>query len=140
MTTQRVNIQYSVKIDELEQEIQRLSAKALSNFNKTVKDASFLGKLNLSIESHEQIDELRHALTDIDATLSDVNAIIGAFLSYKSQEMLQQVPRPPQPAEQQAPDPVAALAEVSELQQKIAGFKEKISKIDNGVENDSDSR
>ena len=129
--TQRVNIQYSVKIDELEEEVARLAGKAQAIFERCNTEI-LSSQVLLSIDAHEQIDQLRLSLAETDAILADVNMIVGSFLSYKSQEMMKSVPQPPAPME----DP----PELSDLQEKIAGFKNKLSDIETSSENDADPR
>jgi DNA repair ATPase RecN len=134
--SQRVNIQYSVKIDDLEEEVQRLASKAFSILGDCVSNNNHIGNISLSVGSHRNIDQLRLNLSDVDAILADVNMIIGSFLSYKSQEMMQSVPRPPNPLENTA----AVPAELSELQEKISKFKSSLAEVENSGQNDADIR
>mgnify|MGYP003649033862 FL=1 len=90
----------------------------------------------MSVDSHSQIDQLRLNLSDVDAILADVNMIISSFLSYKSQEMMQSVPRAPNPLEAAA----GSAPELSELQEKISNFKNKLADTESSDENDADIR
>lgn len=134
--SQRVNIQYSVKIDDLQEEVQRLSDKAFSLIRDCAAATDVCGRTTLSVDSHSQIDQLRLNLSDVDATLADVNMIISSFLSYKSQEMMQSVPRAPNPLEAATEVP----PELSELQEKISNFKSKLADAESSGENDADIR
>lgn len=136
--SQRVNIQYSVKIGDLEQEVQRLVTKAFSLLEAGSYTEADRVTTTLSVESHEQIDQLRLTLSDVDTILADVNMIIGSYLSYKSQEMMQSVARPSNPLESQG----EAIPELSELQEKISNFKNKLADAGSeiGGENDADLR
>ena len=71
--SQRVNIQYSVKIGDLEQEVQRLVTKAFSLLEAGSYAEADRVATTLSVESHEQIDQLRLTLSDVDTILADVN-------------------------------------------------------------------
>jgi|TARA_R110002110_G_scaffold129007_1_gene308977 hypothetical protein len=136
--SQRVNIQYSVKIGDLEQEVQRLVTKAFSLLEAGSYAEADRVATTLSVESHEQIDQLRLTLSDVDTILADVNMIIGSYLSYKSQEMMQSVARPSNPLESQG----ETIPELSELQEKISNFKNKLADVGSeiGGENDADLR
>ena len=132
--SQRVNIQYSVKLDDLEEEVQRLAEKAFAILGDCVNNTIHMGDTTLSVDSHREIDQLRLDLSDVDAILADVNMIISSFLSYKSQEMMQNVPRPPNPLESAAAE---IPSELSELQEKISKFKSTLAEAENSGENDA---
>tara|TARA_R110000787_G_scaffold91537_7_gene192881 strand:- start:1030 stop:1437 length:408 start_codon:yes stop_codon:yes gene_type:complete len=134
--SQRVNIQYSVKIEDLEEEVQRLADKAFSLIRDCADSNTSRAITTLSVDSHSQIDQLRLNLSDVDAILADVNMIISSFLSYKSQEMMQSVPRAPNPLEAAA----GSAPELSELQEKISNFKNKLADTESSDENDADIR
>jgi len=134
--SQRVNIQYSVKIDDLEEEVQRLAGKAFSILGDCVNNSTHMSETKLSVDSYRDIDQLRLDLSDVDAILADINMIISSFLSYKSQEMMQSVPRPPNPFE----GAEGAPADLSELQEKISNFKASLANGEYGGENDADIR
>tara|TARA_Y100000034_G_scaffold34563_1_gene42400 strand:- start:920 stop:1297 length:378 start_codon:yes stop_codon:yes gene_type:complete len=95
---QRINIQYSVDIDELATEVGRLieSAHLLHTGVWTPDDR--LG--GLTNETLERIDEIRLELADIDHRLNDVANIISGYLYYKVNEgqqpvMDNDIPQPP---------------------------------------------
>jgi hypothetical protein len=80
---QRVNIQYSVDIDELGAEVSRLLAET----HKKLYDVCANGGLPtdlLSLGATEYIDDLRLKMAAIDHSLNDINVIIGSYLSYKA--------------------------------------------------------
>ena len=134
--TQRVNIQYSVKLDEIEEEVKRLTHRALEVLNESINNSTQLNIPLLTVEGHGEIDRLRLSLADADTILSDVNLIIGSYLSFKSQEMMQKVPRPVNPTENSTQTLTPENPEIDALQEKIANFKTKLSDI----ENDADIR
>ena len=105
--SQRVNIQYSVKIGDLEQEVQRLVTKAFSLLEAGSYAEADRVATTLSVESHEQIDQLR-------------------------------LTRPSNPLESQG----ETIPELSELQEKISNFKNKLADVGSeiGGENDADLR
>ena len=86
----RINIQYSIDIDDLPDEVDRLLQHATQELNK-LSDSN-VGE-PISLGGLEDIDGLRRGLASIDATLQDLSAIIGGYLSYKASEAVPQ----PQP-------------------------------------------
>tara|TARA_R100000234_G_C4979033_1_gene169868 strand:+ start:251 stop:580 length:330 start_codon:yes stop_codon:yes gene_type:complete len=79
--SQRISIQYSISLDELEEEVQRLLEKS---FNKISNLSDVKISSRLSLGAIEDIDEVRQELASIDATLQDVIAIITGYVSYKT--------------------------------------------------------
>ena len=79
---QRVNIQYSVDIEELEGEVDRLLSKAHERIEKLSfkidKDSPAV-----SMQSVDLIENLRLEMAQIDYSLSDLNKIITGYLSYR---------------------------------------------------------
>ena len=87
---ERVNIQYSVDIGDLGEEVCRLICGAFENLN-TVNTAIDPPVDNvLSLQTIQQIDEVRQQLGEIDNRLSDVVNIVNGYISYKSQVIGQQ--------------------------------------------------
>ena len=80
---QRVNIQYSILLDDLESETRRLT-------DRTQEQLSAVAKYNLakssvlSLDCLAQIEDLRHQLAQIDRSLDDIEKIISGYLHYKS--------------------------------------------------------
>tara|TARA_R100001082_G_C4282016_1_gene124294 strand:+ start:239 stop:553 length:315 start_codon:yes stop_codon:yes gene_type:complete len=78
---QRINIQYSIDIDDLQDEVDRL-------FNKSLNKLNNLSKLAfdnpLSLGASQGIDDIRAGLADVDATLHDLQGIINGYISYKT--------------------------------------------------------
>ena len=104
---QRVNIQYSVDIDELDAEVQRLIERSESRLNRLL--TSFPGgSPALSLETAGAIDSFRAELSEIDYCLNDINKIITGYLSYRSKTLGVEVSQPP---EQQDDDLMANVEE-----------------------------
>jgi Mg2+ and Co2+ transporter CorA len=81
----RLTMQYTVDIEEIEDEVARLLSKA----NTTLKEISeeFARLSHGSVMSYgriEKIDELRRRLTSMDHNLNDSSNIIQGYLSYKA--------------------------------------------------------
>ena len=87
---ERVNIQYSVDIEDLGEEVCRLICDAFEKLNG-VNDGVVAPENNvLSLRTIQQIDEVRQQLGEIDNRLSDVVNIVNGYISYKSQMIGQQ--------------------------------------------------
>lgn len=133
---QRVNIQYSVNLEDLPTEIDRIAArsfgllKELSEANKAVPENI------LSLDAHAQFDQLRLGIADLDVSLGELNELIGSYLSYKTQQITKDpaamAPVPPNvetDSNLQVPDGLA------ELKEKIENFKFSMESQEAPVEN-----
>ena len=110
---QRVNIQYSVDIGELDAEVQRLIERSRSRLNALV-DTFPAATGALSLETAEAIDSFRAELSEIDYCLDDINKIVTGYLSYRSKTIgteTSQEESAPQPPEQPAGDLMAHMEE-----------------------------
>ena len=83
---QRVNIQYSLDLEELPSEVQRLVVKAQKDI-AALYEATKNGWQTewLSLGMVEEIDNIRRAMAHIDYTLEDVSKIINGYVHYKTQ-------------------------------------------------------
>tara|TARA_R110002012_G_scaffold309646_1_gene516814 strand:+ start:572 stop:919 length:348 start_codon:yes stop_codon:yes gene_type:complete len=78
---QRISIQYSIDIDDLEYEVERLLQNAQEEI-KLMRDVNITSRLSLG--TVEDIDEVRQKLAAIDASLEDVSSIITGYVGYKA--------------------------------------------------------
>jgi len=108
---QRVSIQYSVEIEDLEAEVNRLFKAAMRNLDFK----SPMGHLSLGTEGMDQVDNLRRKLAKADIMLGDVQNIVQGYVHYKSSPPQQEQPDSPSEAEE---------VEAEHLEDKIAKFKE----------------
>ena len=109
---QRVNIQYSVELEDLEEEVNRLYSNAIAEI-ASLPAAS----LNLGTEALEKVESFRYNLAKVDIMLGDVQKIIEGYIRFKTQ--------PPPDREipfQQTPDEL----EVEQLEDRIAKFKDSL--------------
>ena len=103
MLNQRVNIQYSIDIEELPTEVQRLLAKA-RKLNSELDEKSFksLSDISqgrtLSLKTLEEIDVVRKKIAAVDYVLNDACSIINGFLDFKLREA-----QPPEEQQQSTP-------------------------------------
>ena len=110
---QRVNIQYSVELEELEEEVNRLFSNAITHL-LALPTAS----VNLGTEGLEKVDSLRQKLAKVDIMLGDVQNIIQGYVRFKTQPP----PEPELPFQQTSDE-----LEVEHLEDQIAKFKEMFS-------------
>jgi len=111
---QRVNIQYSVELDDLDEEVNRLFGKAIKELDLAAPVGG-TPRIKLGTDGLEQLDFLRRKLAKIDIMLGDVQNIIEGYVNYKSAPPPQRQPDSPSEAEEM---------EVEHLEDKIAKFKE----------------
>tara|TARA_Y100000034_G_scaffold2159_1_gene2694 strand:+ start:544 stop:912 length:369 start_codon:yes stop_codon:yes gene_type:complete len=83
---QRINIQYSVDIDELDVEVQRMMKETYTRYSSLQSIYNSGDTTILSNEMLEKVDQFRVELAKIDHQLSDVSNIISGYLYYKMQQ------------------------------------------------------
>jgi Mg2+ and Co2+ transporter CorA len=110
---QRVNIQYSVELEDLESEVNRLFKAAMRNLDFK----SPLGQLSLGTEGLDKVDSLRRKLAKADVMLGDVQNIIQGYVRFKTQPEEVAVPDSPSEAEE---------LEMEQLEDRLARFKEML--------------
>ena len=116
---QRVNIQYSVELSDLDREVNRLFDLAVKELEETAmrwrRDS-----IVLDLSGIQMIDQHRQTLTRTDVALGDIQKIVQGYVQFKS--------APPQ--QEEVPDSPSEAEEL-ELQQKIARFKEMLNEVPN---------
>jgi hypothetical protein len=118
---QRVNIQYSVELEELQGEVDRLFGKAIKELDQ-LAPVGGTPKLKLGTDGLEKLDSLRRKLARIDIMLGDVQNIVEGYVRFKTQ--------PEEPRVPDLPTEVEEL-EVEQLEDKISKFKEALDAISN---------
>jgi hypothetical protein len=109
---QRVNIQYSVELEDLEEEVNRLYSNAITQM-ASLPHAS----LNLGTEGLEKVDSFRQKLAKVDIMLGDVQNILEGYVRFKTQP----------PPERETPfQQTSDELEVEQLEEQIRDFKEFI--------------
>ena len=118
---QRVNIQYSVEIDELQDEVNRLFGNAIMELDK-VQPVGGAPVVKLGTDGLDKIDHIRQRLAKIDIMLGDIQNIVEGYVRFKTQS------EPPRevPFQQTSEE-----LEVEQLEEKISKFKEAIDAIAN---------
>ena len=113
---QRVNIQYSVELDDLQNEINRLFANAIMQLDK-VQPVGGAPIVKLGTDGLEKLDQIRQSLTKVDIMLGDVQNIIEGYVRFKTQP----------PPEREIPfQQTSDELEAEQLEEQIKEFKEFI--------------
>jgi len=82
---QRVNIQYSIDIEDLEPEVERLVGAVGDRVQALHGNTKFSSGV-LGFSTLATIEELRMELANIDFMLADITKIVNAYVSYQSQQ------------------------------------------------------
>ena len=127
--TQRVNLQYSIDIEQLPSEARRLLLSAHKSLNQGVSIISAAdesGNNILTVHGLKTIDEIRTAMMNADYILADIQNIIKGYLSYMSSETSEEA----QPHEQALNSDYFQDPElVNDLQQKLEQFQNTFENI-----------
>ena len=118
---QRVNIQYSVEIEDLQSEVNRLFSNAIMELDK-VQPVGGAPVVKLGTDGLDKIESIRHNLAKVDIMLSDIQNIIEGYVRFKTQP----------PPEREIPFQDNELeADPEALQDKISKFKELLNENTN---------
>ena len=125
---ERVNIQYSVDIDNLGDEVCRLICDAYENLNRTAGRVAPPENNVLSLQTIKEIDEVRQGLRDVSDRLGDAVNIINGYVLYKGQMIDQReskahVDDERHESETGAPAYEEAVDSLVNLQEQIKQFK-----------------
>jgi hypothetical protein len=117
---QRINIQYSVDMDDLVDEVGRLLQEAHTQYHGVwAGEDTWAGLTN---ETIEKVDHIRQELTAVDHRLNDVVNIISGYLYYKAQEMN------PAPGPEEAPQTNGDLeSHLEEFKSLMQGGNNEVS-------------
>ena len=78
----RIALSYTIDMDDLEQEVQRLYFNVTDSLDTVVRQLKKPECL-LSVEGYDNIDAIRRQLADFDVKLHDINLIINGWLSHQ---------------------------------------------------------
>lgn len=124
--SQRVNIQFSIDLEELPEEVERLIMKFGDEIETTSELYSELSQDTISIAGLQEINDLRLSLARADHILDDVNKIITGFIRMNTQEQQGTQHEQPQPDVQM--NPFAPNADTfNNIEDKLKAFTERMS-------------
>jgi hypothetical protein len=82
---QRVNIQYSIDIDDLPNAVATLLQGAITDLTDVASEANAIGltgKKVMELNTLDEIQRLRTSLERIDHTIGDVSNLVTSYISY----------------------------------------------------------
>ncbi len=117
---ERVNIQYSIDLEKLPDEVTRLLEGAYESLHH-IQQECVIDSAPISLETAARIDTIRMELADIDYMLSDVTNIINGYMAYRSQ-----------PSNEEETSKMVATPEVERqlLQEQIEQFKTQLNQME----------
>ena len=120
--SQRVNIQFSIDLEELPAEVERLVDKFGDELETTSVLFSELAEDVISIAGLEDLNGLRLSLARADHILDDITKIAGGYIQMKTQ---------PQEQEQQESDQLNPFTPngdtLSGLEEKLRAFRTRMA-------------
>jgi hypothetical protein len=120
--SQRVNIQFSIDLEELPAEVERLVDKFGDELETTSELFSELAEDVISIAGLEDLNGLRLSLARADHILDDITKIAGGYIQMKTQ---------PQEQEQQEADRLNPFTPngdtLSGLEEKLRAFRTRMA-------------
>lgn len=130
----RINIQYTIEIEQLGEEIERLSKGAIDRLARLASQKRPLPTDSLTYDFHDYVDSIRQELAAVDISLAETNHLVGSYLSYKAE----QISNTEEPAAEVPgmPEMQANGMQVNDLHNKIERFKQALEAGD-GVQNDN---
>jgi hypothetical protein len=81
---ERVNLQYTIELDELGTEVSRLLEAAHTQLSTVIVPQPNSESEALSLDTLENVDDIRQRLAKLDYCLRDINNIIGAYINYRT--------------------------------------------------------
>lgn len=131
---QRVNIQVSVRLDKLEQEVQQMLLRAQQIVDEVSVDSLLTTSDPFNEDTFNRIHNIRMDLADADAVLQDASNIINSYVLYRAQQRQQTQAadvsqQPVQENDIQIPN-ASVLANndvLSELEKKLSAFRGQLA-------------
>ena len=94
--SKRVNIQYTIDLEQLPNEIDRIYAGARDIFT-SLSLPKETGKEILTADVLNKLDETRRELTNLDHILNDVTGIVSSYVQYELALRKSEQQDPPEP-------------------------------------------
>ena len=118
---QRVNIQYSIEVKDIQKEVDRLYLKATERLSK-VNDRLQSPYISMDLFGMRKIDEARQELATVDAMLGDIHNILQGYVHYKSAPL--EPPALPSVAPIKLKDETLKEKNMDSLKEKITHFRD----------------
>ena len=121
--SQRVNIQYSIDLEELPEEVERLIVKFGSEIERTAELYHELPGDPISVSGLQEIENLRMSLAKADHVLDDVTKIVTGYIRMNTEQPPREAP---QEQQFQQPNPFMPTADsLGNLEEKLKEFAER---------------
>ena len=127
--SQRVNIQYSIDLEELPSEVDRLSNKCYNELEVSLAASEGILQTNMmSVDGLDKISDLRLSLAKTDHILDDLSKIITGYLRMAVIPQRDMPEYPQEPAPQTSPFDQKTVdpSTIQELQNKLNNFKNMV--------------
>ena len=136
MFSDRVNIQYSVDVEELPAEVLRLIEKASTHtgilHTVGMSDLTSLSQEQImSVATLDRLDRIRRQLAAADYVLNDVMNIVSGYLEFKGRQLSEgsatNEQAPPMPELEGMPEPQELHANL--LFKDLDGLQDKVNRL-----------
>ena len=122
--SQRVNIQYSIDLEELPEEVERLIVKFGSEIERTAELYHEFPADPISVSGLQEINNLRMSLAAADHVLDDVTKIVTGYIRMNTESQTQETSQ--QQQQPQQPNPFMPTADsLGSLEEKLKEFAER---------------
>ena len=141
MFSDRVNIQYSVDVEELPDEVLRLIGRAADQSCRMQEEGmrnlrSLMENSVMSVATLEELDRVRRQLAATDYILNDVMNIVSGSLEFKGRQAMgttqEDDQAPPMPELEEMPEPQELHANM--LFKDLDGLQNKVNKLNSQSE------
>ena len=123
--SQRVNIQYSIDLEELPEEVERLIVKFGSEIERTAELYHEFPGEPISVSGLQEIENLRMSLARAEHILDDVTKILTGYIRMNTEPQTQ-TREPPQEQQLQQSNPFMPTADsLGNLEEKLKEFAER---------------
>ena len=124
----RVNIQYSVDLDDLEREVVRMIKETGNKLEGYGEDLGHLVGLSsdeqsLTLKTLKELTEYRVRVAKVDYMLEDITSIISSYIHYKLEPEEEVPSEKPEPSEEHKP---SIPPNIERVQQLIDNFKSSV--------------
>ena len=126
---QRVNIQYSIEVEQLPSEVSRLMKEVENQFKQmTFQPSTKKGDVEISLESISKINSLRQSLAAIDHGLMDVSNIMTGYINFVTTQ------------EEESQEEVTEIEEVAPTEQDIYESSNLLGTLEEKLNNFKNNR
>ena len=130
---QRITIQYSIDLDDLESEISKMTKDVARKLEECggdlgrIVDMSGRDTDSLTLRMFGELTDMRERIGKIDYTLVDISNIISSYVQYAAQPPQQPEVQSPELSEsdlEAAKEKLQQIPKVEQLQEAIENFKQ----------------